>query len=564
MVWSILCGLAFSAVGLVPPLIIRELIQLLEDKALNGKVLAGMVASLVVLYLLRGIFRFGYGYFSHVAAYRTLHELLCQTFTHLQNLPPGYHISMRTGEVMSQTVNDVEVVEDFIAHGIPETILALVIPATMMSILFIINPALALVVLLPIPVALAVVYIVVTRLSSRWMKVRGRRGELLAEILDRVEGYRVVKSFVREDQEANKVRKHSERYRDTIVDAHRWSLVPSGLVETTSGLGYVLVIGYGGALAMDLELNVADLVVFIVYMGQIFMPLLRLATLSEQLHKASAAAERVFELLDAPAEIDSAPQPPQGELNWNIELENVTFGYDPELPILSEVSFHARKGEVVALVGPTGAGKTTACNLVPRFYDVQHGSVRVAGYDVRQLPLSFLREHVAHVMQDVFLFHASVRENIIFGRPDATEEEIRQAARDANADGFIQSLPQGYDTIVGDRGERLSGGEKQRVSIARALLKNAPILILDEATSSVDVESEMEIQEAVSRLTSGRTVLVIAHRLSTIRNADRIVVFRDGRLIENGSHDELMELDGQYARMVHAQESARDWQVRAV
>ena len=565
MLGSILCGLTFSAIGLIPPLVIRRLIQLLDQGALTGKVIIGMVVLLMGLYLMRGCLRYGYGVFSHIVAYRTLHQLICRTFAHIQNFPPGTRVHRRSGALMSQAVNDVEVIEDFIAHGIPESLLAIVIPVAMILVLFVINPLLALMVLVPLPIAAYAVYRILSHTRRSWRQVRRHRADLVAEILDRMAGNWVVKSFVQEDAQAQQIRTFSARYRDSMVTANFWSLIPPGFVEMTSGMGYVLVVGGGGYLALKGRLDVADLVVFVVYMAQIFMPLLRLANLNEVLQKAAASAQRVFELLDSPVETDSAQKIrlPMDH-GWNVEFEHVSFGYDPAKPVLKEVSFQAPVGQVVALVGPTGAGKTTACNLVARFYDAQRGRVTIGGYDVRDLPLKYVRENVSHIMQDVFLFHTSVRENIRFGRRDATDEQIYQAARDANGDDFIRRLPQGYDTMVGERGARLSGGEKQRVSIARALLKDAPILILDEATSSVDAESEAEIQDALSRLIVGHTVIVIAHRLSTIRNAHRIVVWQDGRVAEMGIHDELMEGGGPYARMFAAQLAAQDWQVRSV
>lgn len=565
MLGSIVCGLGFSAIGLIPPLVIRRLIQLLDQDVLTGEVIIGMVVLLIGLYLMRGFLRYGYGVLSHIAAYRTLHQLLCRTFSHIQNLPPGTRVHRRSGTLMSQSVNDVEVIEDFIAHGIPETLLAIVIPLAMILVLFVINPLLAILVLVPLPLAAYAAYRISSRTHRSWRQVRHYRADLVAEILDRMAGNWVVKSFVREDAQVQQIRKFSARYRDSMITANLWSLIPPGFVETASGMGYVLVIGGGGYLALKGHLDIADLVVFIVYMAQIFIPLLRLANLSEVLQKAAASAQRVFELLDSPIETDTAQvvKPPIDH-GWNVVFDNVTFGYDPAEPNLKEISFQAPSGQVVALVGPTGAGKTTACNLVARFYDTQTGRITIGNNDVRDLPLRYIRENISHVMQDVFLFHSSIRENICFGRPDATDEEIYQAARDANADGFIRRLSQGYDTIVGERGTRLSGGEKQRVSIARALLKNAPILILDEATSSVDAESEAEIQVALSRLIVDRTVIVIAHRLSTIRDAFRIVVLEDGRVAETGIHDELMERGGPYSRMFAAQLAAQDWQVRPV
>ena len=564
MLGSILCGLAFSAIGLIPPLVIRRLIQLLDKGDLTGSVIFTMVGLLLGLSLVRGCLRYGYGVFSHIAAYRTLHRLICKTFAHIQNLPPGTRPHRRSGKLMSQAVSDVEMMEDFIAHGIPESLLAIVIPIAMIVVLFVINPILALMVLIPLPLAAYAMYRISSRTNRSWRQVRGYRADLVAEILDREAGNQVVKSFVQEDAQVQQIRAFSARYRDGMVRANFWSLIPPGFVETASGIGYVLVIGCGGYHAMRGQLDVADLVVFIVYMAQIFMPLLRLANLNEVLQKAAASAQRVFELLDSPIETDAQNVGVPTDIGWDVEFQNVTFGYDPAEPVLNDVNFSAPAGQVVALVGPTGAGKTTVSNLVPRFHDTQGGTVTIGGHDVRALPLRHVRKNVSHVMQDVFLFHTTIWENIRFGYPDATDEQIRQAARAANAEDFILQLPQGYDTVVGERGARLSGGEKQRVSIARALLKDAPILILDEATSSVDAESEAEIQEALSRLIVGRTVIVIAHRLSTIRNADRIVVLQDGHVAETGIHDELMELNGPYARMFSAQLAAQDWQVRSV
>ena len=562
---SILCGLVFSAVDLIPPLILRRLVQLLHDGALTGTAVLFMALALGGLSIVRGLFRYGYGVLSHIAAYRTLHQLLSRTYNHIQSLKPEVFTRSRSGALMSQAVNDVEVIEDFIAHGIPESLLALVIPIAMMGVLFSINSELAIIVILPLPFLGLGVYLLASRTNRVWREVRGRRADLVAEILDRMAGYQVVKSFVGEEEQARQIRAHSSRYRDSIVRANLWSLLPAGFVEVSSGLAYVMVAGAGGYLALGNRLELADLVLFVLYMSRIFIPLLRVANLNETLQKAAASAARVFQLLDTPGEVEktSSFKPPAG-MNWNVQLDRVRFAYAPEVPVLDDVSFQVGEGEVVALVGPTGAGKTSCCNLIPRFYEVREGAVRIGGHDVRQLPLKFLRSHVAHVMQDVFLFHSTIRDNILFGRPDASEEELHQAARDANAEAFILSLPEGYDTMVGERGTRLSGGEKQRISIARALLKDAPILILDEATSSIDAESEAEIRAALSRLAKGRTLIVIAHRLSTVRNADRLVVLQKGRVFETGNHEELMRLGGLYARMFELQDASHTWQLRSL
>ncbi|MBN98353.1 MAG: ABC transporter permease, partial [Gemmatimonadetes bacterium] len=321
----------------------------------------------------------------------------------------------------------------------------------------------------------------------------------------------------------------------------------------------VLVIWSGGTAALAGEISLADLFVFIVYLGHIYQPFLQLASLNDVLNKAAVSTERVFELLELKSDIVDAPDaaiPPRME--WDISFEELHFGYDLNTRVLHDIDFKVDNGEIVALVGPTGAGKTTISGLVPRYYDPQRGKVLIGGHDVRQLPLDYLRRHIASVEQDVFLFHGTIGDNILFGRQDATEEEIHQAARAANADEFILDLPQGYDTLIGERGIRLSGGQKQRLSIARALLKNAPILILDEATSSVDTETELLIQEALNRLVHNRTTLVIAHRLSTIRKADKIIVLDQGHIAESAAHEQLMQNDGLYARMVQAQELAGD------
>ena len=563
LVFSLLCGLLFSLVGLFPPLVLRRLIQLLQEGSLVGSTLIWMALTLAGLFLLRGVFRYGYGVFSHVAAYRTLHNLLGRTYARVQALPPGAYTHRRSGALMSRTVNDVEVIEDFLAHGVPEIFLAAVMPVAMLLILFNIHFELALIVTLPLPLIAWLVYRLSGRTSRAWRKTRGRRADLVAEILDRIGGHSVIKSFVREESELQRVRQASARYRDSIERANRWSLIPAGVVEFAGGLAYLLVVAAGGHLALGGDVALADLVVFILYLGQIFQPLLRLANLNDVIQKAAASARRVFELLELPVESQAAGLVAiPSDLRWSVELDRVTFGYAPEIPVLRDVSFRAEAGEVLALVGPTGAGKTTSCNLVPRFYEPQFGAVKVGGIDVRNLALGPLRRSVAHVMQDVYLFHATIRENILVGNPEATEAQIREAAQAANAEEFILSLPQGYDTMVGERGARLSGGEKQRISIARALLKDAPILILDEATSSVDTESELEIREAITRLTRDRTVLVIAHRLFTVRNADRIVVLQEGRVVETGTHSRLIRTGDLYDRLWTAQDTSRHWQVR--
>lgn len=555
--WSVVFGFFFTGLGIVPPLIVREMISRLErPDPTQGFV--WLAVALAALYLLRGVARYLYGLMSHIAAYRTLHRLMNAVYCQLQRQPPSYLSRHHSGNLVARTVGDVEAVEDFIAHGIPETLLAIVIPITMSIVLLVLNWKLALVALLPLPVVAATAYVLTRRVSNYWRKVRHRFAEISARIQDHLSGLPVIQSFTAESAAACRIERESRQYRDSIIHANTWSLVPAGVVEAASGAGLVLIVLSGGWIAAGtMQVNVADLVVFLLYLSQIFLPFLRLANMTETLHKAAASASRVFDVLDERPAIEAGHGlPVPSNMKFDVVFENVDFSYESDNPILTGTTFRVKEGETVALVGVSGVGKTTACHLLARFYDVDRGSVQLGSYDIRDLPLEYLRRQVALVAQDVFLFSGTIRENLRIGNPDAGDDDLRAAAQTANAEEFILSFPDGYDTLVGERGVRLSGGQKQRIAIARALLKNAPVLVLDEATSAVDAETEAEIREAIARATEGRTVLIVAHRMSTVAAADRIVVFHEGRVVESGTWDELVAIQGHFLQLCRMQENA--------
>ena len=562
MTGSVICGLLFAGTNLIPPLLIRQLIQWITEASADSSDLIRVTFALLGLYLIRGATRYGYGYFSHVTAYRVMHNLMIRVYRHMQRQPHRFFNYKQTGSLISASINDIESVEDFIAHGIPETILATILPFSMIVVLFVLNPQLALIVLVPIPLASWLVYRYLSRARRMWRVIRENLANLVALVQDNLSGIAVIKAFSQENRRAELVEEKSMGFRDGMLQVSLVGQLPMGIIELAGGLGIVLVIWMGGSMALIGHTTVADLFVFIVYMGHIYQPFLTLASINDVLQKAAASVDRVFALLaEKPDIVDPPGALVPHNVDFSIAFDKVTFGYEPDATILHEVTFDVSPGEIVALVGPTGAGKTTISALIPRFWDVQSGTVTVANHDVRTLQLEFLRRNVASVLQDVFLFHGTVLENVLFGRPEASNHEVIDAVKAANAEEFIINLPDGFETVVGERGVRLSGGQKQRLSIARALLKDAPILILDEATSSVDAETESLIQEAITRLASNRTSVIIAHRLSTIRSADKIIVLDDGRIVESGTNHALMAANGLYARMVQSQDLNRDWRI---
>ena len=564
LIGTVAAGLLFTASGLVPPLFVRQILIWHAEGATAENAMLVVVAALVGAYLVRAAARYTYGLLSHWAAYNVQQAMMVNLYRHIQTLPHRFFTDRRVGSLVSRSVGDVETVEDFVAHGIPETVIAIALPAAMLIALFIINWQLALLALLPIPIILVAGRFLFPHIRSSWRVVRESVAKVTATVTEGIAGYAVIKAFGREREQLRIVQRDWQRYRDDIQKAQFFSLVPAGMIELLAGLGLILVVAVGGDLTLRGIVPVADLFVFVVYLGLIYQPVIQLAAISENIQQAMASTERVLELLDIQTDLTdkpgaAAPESPE----WSVDFDNVDFRYEPEETVLRDVSFRAAPGELVALVGPTGVGKTTCAHLVPRFYDVNNGAVRVAGSDVRDLPLVWLRSNISLVLQDVFLFAGTIRDNIAFGRPGATEEEILKAARAANVDEFAERLPNGYDSRIGERGVRLSGGQQQRISIARAVLKDAPILILDEATSSVDAETEALIQEALDRLTLRRTTLVIAHRLATVRRADRIIVLRDGRVAAAGSHDDLVAAGGWYADMVRRQQLSARWRLES-
>lgn len=520
---------------------------------------------LVSAYVLRAVSRVLATYYSHKAAWKFVPDLCYSVYCKPQSLSQRFYTDKQTGELVTRCVNDTRQVETLIAHSVPDIVSNILMIIFVAISLFTIHPVLAALTLIPIPFILFLSTQFVKRVTPIMKRCLEAVGKLQATLVDNLSGMKEIQAFSQEKREAKKLRELNDVYSEENI---RFNLVTGFLspaLEFCTACGTVIVIAAGGYLATKGHVDASDIIGFILYLSLFYTPIAALAQTAESIQNAIAGADRVLQILDTESDVHEAPDAKElSQCDGSIEFRNVSFHYNPGTPVLKDISFRAEPGQMIALVGPTGVGKTTLVNLIERFYDPVSGTILIGGEDTSKLTLKSLRAQISMVLQDVFLFNGTIADNIAYGVEGASREDIIRAAKAACADSFISSFPNGYDTVVGERGVRLSGGQKQRISIARAVLRDAPILILDEATASVDVETEAEIQKAISALTGNRTIIVIAHRLSTVQRADQILVLENGSIVERGTHDELVKADGLYQRLCLVQLQANEDAIAAL
>ena len=560
---AIFSTLALTAVNLAAPKLLSAMTGIVEKGVDDAglKSIGLCTALLVGLYLLRILFRFLSNYLAHKAAWYLVGDLRTRTYDKLERMHLGYFHDKQTGDLMSRIVNDTRDFELLYAHMIPETITNIVTFIGVLVVLLFINWKLALITCAPIPLIFASGIVFSKKVRPYFQISQKKMGELNGKLQDNLSGIHEIQSFGREEYETEQVNVSNFEHIRAMLKALKISAVFHPSVEFISSLGTILVVGFGGYLAFRESLSVADIVAFLLYLGLFYGPVTGLANLLENMQQSMAGAERVLAVLDAPSEIrDTEQAEPLPAVQGEITFDHVSFSYLEDMPVLEDVSFVCKPGEMLAIVGPTGVGKTTLTQLISRFYEPSSGRILIDSHDIRSVTIESLRRNISPVLQDTFLFNGTIAENIGYAVPDASMEEIRDAAKAANIHEDIMAMPDGYQTQVGERGLRLSGGQKQRVAIARAILRKSPIIILDEATASVDVETEQQIRSAIAGIAGTRTIIAIAHRLSTIRSADQILVIEKGRITERGTHDELVALGGSYARMnaIQANEQKRD------
>ncbi|MBS3792643.1 MAG: ABC transporter ATP-binding protein [Candidatus Bipolaricaulota bacterium] len=541
--------------GLVPPLLLRNLIDDAIPSANLGRIVTLSLWAFGAFTLI-ALIRFIRNYFGHRIAQKVVFDMRNDIYSHFQKLPLKFHDRKKTGELMSRIIDDLNVLQEFIHHG-PEGFLeASTTISGVLVILFLMDVPLTLIALSFTPVLVIFALTLIRRMHRAFRRNREAKGKLNDRLEDNLAGMKIIKSFANEDYEMERFFKKNEEHYDARAAAIKYFSTLGPVSYFLNSFGLILTIGYGGYLVYQGSLTAGTVVAFYTYLIRFRAPILRMVQISQRLSRFFASTERFFSHLDIEphiAETAGGFSKPRGEVKGKVAFEDVNFNYSDGETVLNDIDLVVEPKQTVALVGPSGAGKTTLVRLIPRLYDLNEGSVKVDDVDVQDWNLRQLRRNIAMVMQDDYLFSGTVTENISYGKPDVTRDEVIKYAREANVEEFISDLPDGYETDIGQRGVKLSGGQKQRISIARALIQNPKILILDEATSSVDTYTEKLIQEAIDKVSRGRTTFTIAHRLSTITNADKILFVENGEICERGTFEELMDEKGQFYQFYQLQ-----------